>query len=296
MKLLQSPTFILFLLAVIQLSLADSRAENKFGVPTTPEQKDVYVRGNMMKVRIAAEKYASHHQGKFPTAIDRAFQSYMPYGGCDDVNCSTLSCLYNPCTSMKELPVLGQIKNVHLARKSLPGPLSAGVVEYSAIDGGKDYAIRGGNSYGKALAEDNSGGKRTLVVSSDILQSILANMTAVQWAAECYAEDHHGLYPTAIDDSFKKYFPGSDTAHTKAGLPLMNPATKKLEWPVLGSVQDPKKARFVEPSVMAPGKIEYSPINNGKDYAIRAGDARGKMIAKGHGAIKTLVLSKDGQL
>ncbi len=125
---------------------------------------------------------------------------------------------------------------------------------------------------------------------------VRANMKAVQNAAEKYSKDHIYLYPTKIDDEFKYYFSGGDPTAKKVGQAPTNPFTGTAEWPVLGNVSDLSVSRSAAPEALAAGTIEYSPLNNGKSYAIRGGGEDGKAIASDNAAAAgtgTMVLSRD---
>ncbi|MCA9803028.1 MAG: hypothetical protein KC777_13750 [Cyanobacteria bacterium HKST-UBA02] len=136
--------------------------------------------------------------------------------------------------------------------------------------------LKTANSYGEKA--------KTIVVKS--------NMQLVQNAAEEYARDHTYLYPTAVDDDFKSYFENGNPPAHLAGHAPTNPFTGQGEWPVLGKAEDLLQARSAPPTPLQPGVIEYSPLNEGKSYAIRAGDEQGMAIA-GEGSSKTLVISRD---
>ncbi len=124
--------------------------------------------------------------------------------------------------------------------------------------------------------------------------SARANLEVVQNAAEKYAKEHLYLYPTQIDDDFKACFPEGDPATKKPGKAPLNPFTGNPEWPVIGKVTDLVAARTTTPEQIGKGVIEYSPINGGKDYAIRGGADTGKaMDAEDASHVGTLVLSRD---
>ncbi len=271
--------------------LLPALAAHEPALPETQAEKENYVRENMRKVQAAAEGYASHHQGRYPTKIDDAFHSYFPFGGSDDQNFSTLSCTYNPYTHTKELPVLGKVKTVEHARSRTSRRIAEGKTEYSPIENGKSYVILGGGLNGAIVPEPDAKTPYFLTSSPDL--AIRANMLAVQWAAEMYAESHQ-RFPVALDDQFKKCFPSQDTAHRGTGLPLRNPFTQKLEWPILGKLKNAREARFTPPGDLKAGLIEYNSIDGGKDYAIRAGGKDGKAIMRHHNAKQTLILSKEG--
>lgn len=123
--------------------------------------------------------------------------------------------------------------------------------------------------------------------------AVKRNMREVMVAAEGYAVDHEGRYPTNLE-VFKSYFPGGGGA--KEGTPPTNPFTDKPEWPVLGTIKDVAAARAETPGVMKKGEIEYSPIfdseHHAMSYAIRGGDESGHAVA-GSGGEGTMVLSNE---
>lgn len=114
--------------------------------------------------------------------------------------------------------------------------------------------------------------------------SVKANMHTVQIAAESYATDHNGNYPTDIDANFKSYFPGGSSgaagANSTAGTAPINPFTRKPEWPVIGHVTDVVASRQDAKASLGKGVVEYSPIGGSPatSYAIRGGGADEKVI------------------
>ena len=272
-------------------------AAHQPGLPETQAQKENYVKENMVKVQAAAECYASHHQGRYPTKIDNAFHSYFPFGSYDDETFSTLSCIYNPYTHSKDLPVLGSMKNASQARSQISARILEGATEYSPVENGKGYVIRGGGLKGTIVPIGKCGAqaKTPFILSEDRQLANRANMMAVQWAAESYYEKHD-RFPIILDKEFKNCFPCQDIAHLGQGLPLRNAFSKQLEWPIFGKLKSARDARFTPPGDLKPGSIEYNPIDGGKDYAIRAGDVNGKAIMRRKNPRQTLILSRDGEL
>ncbi|HMP52153.1 MAG TPA: hypothetical protein PKD05_11435 [Candidatus Melainabacteria bacterium] len=122
--------------------------------------------------------------------------------------------------------------------------------------------------------------------------AVKANMQRVQAAAEAYFRDHTYMYPAEINDDFKSYFPGGDPASKKPGSALTNPFTGQPEWPVIGTITDLTTARAGLPKALSKGVIEYSPINGGKSYAVRAGGFDDKEIPQMN-SNSPLVLSRD---
>jgi len=261
--------------------------------PTFKSGKDseAYMLRSMLNVQRAVEFYASHHRGQFPSAVDVAFKSYLPFGEADDQNFSPMSAPYNPLSHKREWPVLGKFKSIAQA-KSKTDHIQPGTIEYAPVEK-KDYVIRMGDSSGHPLAE--SGGKGEVVVfSHSEKEALIANTRTVEWAAERYAEDHENKFPALIDDLFKSYFPGGDSIKKIVGNPLPNPCSHKLEWPILGKIADIARARIKMPDPMPPGQVEYTALSGGTNYAIRAGACSGKALANKGKNLNTYVLAKDG--
>ncbi len=253
--------------------------------------KSVY--RNMTKVQLAAEQYASHHSGKYPVSIDDKFKSFFPFGSHDDATFLTVSCIPNPVTKKKEWATLGKLTSEKAARAAINDKVPPGVVEYSPIGNGQGFIIRGGNEHGKPVT--NQKNQVLLLISNDVVLA-KCNMLAVQWAVESYAEQNDGKFPKVVDDEFKCYLPGGDPKTKKQGRKLYNPFTKQLEWPLQGKVVNTKLARAEAPRSILPGTVEYSAIAGGLDYAIRGGDKNGKVYAGPGGALKSIVLCKDGEM
>ncbi len=121
---------------------------------------------------------------------------------------------------------------------------------------------------------------------------LIVHMRSVQMAAEAYAVTHEGRYPTDIDESFKEVLRAGG-GDIKSQWPRVNPISYRAEMPILGMVRDVASARAAQPSRMPPGVVEYSPIANGANYAIRGGDARGMALPGEGGMGGTMVLSSD---
>lgn len=120
--------------------------------------------------------------------------------------------------------------------------------------------------------------------------SVKANMRTAQIAAESYATDHNGMYPTEINRDFESYFPGGP------GSGPINPFDAKAEWPVIGHVTDVAASRQDRASVLSAGEVEYSPIYSADrkptSYAIRGGGLAGRVIG-GTSPDSALVLSNQ---
>lgn len=123
---------------------------------TTPANPnpDAATKGNMRNLQIAVENYANDHRGTYPSslAVLRSLLDRPPT---------------NAVTGVGDWPIFGSITSVETARQGLgdPNPLGAispGAVEYSAIDYGASYAIRGGGADGYPITHIRG---QTLVLS-----------------------------------------------------------------------------------------------------------------------------------
>ena len=118
------------------------------------------------------------------------------------------------------------------------------------------------------------------------------NMRAVQVAAEHFAADHGGdSYPVQIDDSFKTYLPGGVEGQTPSPVGPANPFTGLNEFPHLGNVGDVAGARSGPRFAIEAGRIEYTPLSNGRGYTIVGGAHDGKALADIYNPGQVLVLT-----
>lgn len=127
--------------------------------------------------------------------------------------------------------------------------------------------------------------------------SVKANMRTAQIAAESFATDNGGTYPTAVDTSYESYFPGGGSdGQTAAKAGPVNPFTNAAEWPIVGSVSDVQTTRGAAPtSVGSKGNVEYSPIGkapNVTSYAVTGTGKNGSLLG-GNAPGTTLVLSNQ---
>lgn len=129
-------------------------------------------------------------------------------------------------------------------------------------------------------------------------RQVWTNMRDLQTAAEHYAANHGGdYYPTDIDDSFKSYLPGGgDDNQTPRPVGLINPFTGANEWPAKGSPKDITALRNGSPPWLPPGKIEYSPIGDGKGYAIIGGGHDGRTLRDYDGKVLVFTNFTDEEL
>lgn len=256
------------------------------------KERQEYMMKVAERVRSAAQRYASHHKGMLPKKVDDAFMSYMIFGECDDKTSTSWSIPYNPYIGRHKPILTGKIADPEKCRKSPPGKMAPGSVEYSIAASGKDFTVRVGGGNGKAMM-DPQNKRQTYVLSNDPDSQVKANMRTVQWAAELYKEEHF-KFPKAVDDEFKYYFPWGDPKKKKLGNALPNPFTGKLEYPVFSNMACAYRERLKAPVSISAGKIEYSSSDEQSNYCIRGGDHAGRAIAGAHGSKSTLVLAKDG--
>jgi len=140
-------------LAALRASLSSDDQVEK------PANKDEAVRQNMSAVQIIVESYALQHGGHFPAAVNQSLSPYFSGSG------RWGRAPINPFTLKAEWPVTGHLVSVAAVRKSSPGPLAAGKIEYTCLHKGTGYAIRGGGAKGVALTDKAS--HFTLVLSNE---------------------------------------------------------------------------------------------------------------------------------
>lgn len=125
--------------------------------------------------------------------------------------------------------------------------------------------------------------------------SVKSNMRTAQIAAEQFAVDSAGSYPTAIDATYQCYFPGgnSNKSNPTGGNYPINPfgSTQAPEAPGLISVQSVQDARTQGAAVGGPGKVGYANVAN-TSYAILGGNKSGAALG-GNAAGTFLVLSNQ---
>jgi prepilin-type N-terminal cleavage/methylation domain-containing protein len=130
--------------------------------------------------------------------------------------------------------------------------------------------------------------------------SVKSNMRTAQTAAEAYATDTAGSYPSAVNTAYESYFPGggSDQTTVPPGGGPVNPFTNAAAWPIAGSVTDVATVRGSAPgSAGSPGDVEFSSITTGNatapnSYAVTGTGASGKLLS-GTALNTTLVLSNQ---
>lgn len=114
---------------------------------------------------------------------------------------------------------------------------------------------------------------------------IRGNMRTIQIAAESYATDAAGKYPTTLKE-LEPYLPGgSNKISGLSGKWPLNPVSAQSPSCVIGD----KMLVKAQATGYKPGQVTYSSLKNGQGYAITGTDANG-MAVPGIGG-NTLVLS-----
>lgn len=141
--------------ALEQFSAQATAKRQKFIATVTSEMKtesdnffDGEIRHHMRSAQIAAESYAMDHGGKYPMTVGEL----MP-----GINNNT-----NSLTGDTVLVVLGSLNDVGKERGATPGVLAKGTIEYTPLEGGVRYAVRGGDHQGLAMRN----GDGTMVLSN----------------------------------------------------------------------------------------------------------------------------------
>ncbi len=124
--------------------------------------------------------------------------------------------------------------------------------------------------------------------------SVKGNMRTAQIAAEMYATDAAGKYPTALAD-IEPYYPGGNSTigGTPGKFPL-NPFTSQPDTPDVGSFAGTMDTLRTDKTqtVSGPGKVKYMEVGTGTSYAIIGGNKEGKALG-GLTANTILVLSNQ---
>ncbi len=131
---------------------------------TDDNDQNAAVRRNMLKVKEAAEAYAAAHKGIYPASVTDEFKSYI--AGQPGKKAPDSAAPENPFNHKKEWPVNGNVRNVLEARAAYPEYMENGVIEYSCLDDGYTYAIRGGGLAMRTIASLYKGTSGTLVLSN----------------------------------------------------------------------------------------------------------------------------------
>jgi type IV pilus assembly protein PilA len=130
--------------------------------------------------------------------------------------------------------------------------------------------------------------------------SVKGNMRTSQIAAESYATDYAGTYPSAVDASYQSYFPGGGNDGSTPGNKLTNPFTNATSFPTagttLGNAAAIAAARLTTTTMTGGGGcgIEYDPITVSAavvGYGIMGAKADGVTAVTATSPTTTLVLS-----
>lgn len=143
---LLSVTLVIFALSLAGCGGQQTGVTNAFD----GEAKNLAVKQNMKRVQAYAEAYFKDHTYMYPSQIDDEFKCYFPGG--DLAKKKPGNGLTNPFTGQAEFPVIGEVKDAKGARTGKTKPLKRGVIEYSPINGGKSYAVRGGGYTDKEIS------------------------------------------------------------------------------------------------------------------------------------------------
>ena len=150
-------------LSVVALGLVTGCQQARVAGSYDGAAKNLAVKANMLRVQEAAENYFSDHTYMYPPELNDDFKSYFPGG--DPASHKPGSPLTNPFTGQPEWPTIGTIQDLKTARAGLPKAMPKGAIEYSPINCGKSYAIRGGGFDDKEVPHVNS--NSPLVLSRD---------------------------------------------------------------------------------------------------------------------------------
>lgn len=107
-----------------------------------PDFIDSALAGQAAAIQESVEAYAVDHGGNYPTRVDDALKSYFPKEG-----------FTNPATGKaNQMPEQGDIKDLEsVFRGEVVPATKAGMVQYSALDNGKMYAIVCGGAGDKPI-------------------------------------------------------------------------------------------------------------------------------------------------
>ncbi len=124
---------------------------------------------------------------------------------------------------------------------------------------------------------------RIFNAENDANEAVLrTSMHISQIAIESYAADHSNKYPATMDDAVRSYFPGGAAdGVTPASQGVLNPFTKKHEFPVLGKFPiNPSSMRSQPPTSVgaARGEIVYVPLSDQRCYALVGTGGSGKAL------------------
>jgi len=124
--------------------------------------------------------------------------------------------------------------------------------------------------------------------------SVKANMRTAQIAAEAYATDNGGSYPTAVDAKYTSYYPGGGSdGVTAATAGPVNPFSGTNEFPTAGTLSGtPQALRTSGAETGSAGQIKYLAATGNTTYGIVGFKKDGKMLG-GTSSGTFLVLSNQ---
>lgn len=126
--------------------------------------------------------------------------------------------------------------------------------------------------------------------------SVKANMRTAQIAAEAFATDNAGSYPTAVDTCYQSYFPGGQSdCTTAAPTGPLNPFNGQNNWTQLASgslTGTPQQLRQTGGETGEQGQVKYLNATPPTTYAIIGFGKNGQMLS-GQASGTFLVLSNQ---
>lgn len=155
-------TLIELLVVVVIIGILAAIALPNF-IGAQDKAREASVKANMRTCQIAAEQYATDSAGSYPDKSN--LEPFYP-GGQSIIGGTKGNPPLNPFTNTATFNdvISGSVTDVGAARLAAPSTIGTdGQVEFSQINSGQSYAIRGAGKAGRALTA--TGGK-TLVLSN----------------------------------------------------------------------------------------------------------------------------------
>ncbi|MBZ0189480.1 MAG: type II secretion system GspH family protein [Candidatus Obscuribacterales bacterium] len=123
--------------------------------------------------------------------------------------------------------------------------------------------------------------------------SVKGNMRTAQIAAEVYATDKAGNYPTSVDICYKSYFPSGKSDCVTPGNASVNPFNGQPEFPTDGTLGGTVQALRTGGGLSgAAGEVRYLSATGNTTYAVVGFGKSGQMLG-GVAAGTFLVLSNQ---
>ncbi|HEY9679347.1 MAG TPA: type II secretion system protein [Drouetiella sp.] len=125
--------------------------------------------------------------------------------------------------------------------------------------------------------------------------SVKANMRTCQIAAEAYATDNGGTYPSAVAVGYESYFPGGGSdGSTAPASGYINPFTNTSEFPTAGALSGTPQTLRTTPGALtgSAGSVTFLVATPPTTYGIVGFGKNGKPLG-GSAAGTTLVLSNQ---